>query len=177
MKARVTTRMMTRAALFGVLTLAFSFIRIPVGPVPVTLQTLAVLMAGLLLRPLTACLAMLLHMLLKIVIGGSTPFLSPGFGFILSFVVAAPLLSYLTRKRNKNRFDTVLNLIAVTFLIYLIGLLYMAFVLSCYLKQSITFERILMTGMIVFLPGDALKAFVAWFLAQRLKPLILNEKK
>ncbi len=169
---KVTTRMMTRAALFGVLTFVFGFIRIPVGPVPVTLQTLAVLMAGLLLKPPTACLAMLLHMLLKIVLGGASPFISPGFGFVLAFVIAAPFLSYLTNKRNETVVHTAINITAVTLVIYLFGLPYMAFVLRFYMNQTIYLGKILMTGMVVFLPGDALKAVLAWFLSRRLTPYL-----
>ncbi|HHX30124.1 MAG TPA: biotin transporter BioY, partial [Clostridiaceae bacterium] len=41
------TGRLTRAALMAVLTLAAGFIRIPAGPVPVTLQTLFVFMTGL----------------------------------------------------------------------------------------------------------------------------------
>ncbi|HHX19252.1 MAG TPA: biotin transporter BioY [Clostridiaceae bacterium] len=170
MKVKVTTRMMTYAALFGVLTFVFGFIRIPVGPVPITLQTLAVLMAGLLLKPATSCLAMLLHAFLKIILGGSSPFVSPGFGFVLAFVVASPLLSFLTQRNKGNCVRTALNIAAVTFLIYILGLPYMALVLRFYLNQTITFGNILMTGMVVFLPGDALKAVTAWFLAYRLTP-------
>lgn len=168
MKTKVTTRTMTRAALFGVLTFVFGFIQIPVGPVPVTLQTLGVLMAGLLLKPLTACLAMLLHMLLKIVFGGASPFVSPSFGFVLAFVVAAPFLAYLIQKRNEKRVDMVLNLVIVTLFIYVIGLPYMVLVLRYYMNQKLSFWNILMTGMVMFLPGDFFKAVLAWFLAHRL---------
>lgn len=168
MKMKVTTRMMTRAALFGVLTFILGFIQIPIGHVPVTLQTLAVLMAGLLLKPLTACLAMLLHMLLKIVLWGASPFVSPSFGFVIAFVIAAPFLSYLTQKRNEKRVSMVFNLVIVTFLIYLIGLPYMVLVLRYYMKQTLSFGNILMMGMVVFLPGDFFKAVLAWFLAHRL---------
>ena len=149
MKMKVTTRMMTRAALFGVLTFILGFIQIPIGPVPVTLQTLAVLMAGLLLKPLTACLAMLLHMLLKIVLWGASPFVSPSFGFVIAFVIAAPFLSYLTQNRNEKR-------------------VYMVLVLRYYMKQTLSFVNVLMAGMVVFLPGDFFKAVLAWFLAHRL---------
>lgn len=49
------TRNMMGAALFTALMIMSSYVTIPVGPVPVTLQTLMAQLAGFLLGPGTAC--------------------------------------------------------------------------------------------------------------------------
>lgn len=175
MRLHLTTRMITRAALFGVLTYVFSWIRIPVGPVPVTLQTLTVLLAGLLLKPSESFLAMLLHLLLKIILGGENPLLSPAFGFVIAFVIVAPLLSYLTQRRIDKPILMGVNIVIATCLIYLIGIPYMAMILRCYMNQRLSFGQILSMGMLVFLPGDAIKAVIAWFAALRLRPILFTE--
>ena len=48
---RKSTRFIARVALMAVVIMVCSLIRIPVGPVPITLQTFGVLLAGILLDP------------------------------------------------------------------------------------------------------------------------------
>ncbi len=167
-----TTKLIALTAIFGVLTFACGLIRIPVGPVPVTLQTMAVLLSGLLLKPFDAFLAMILHLVLKLVLSGEFSLISPSFGFVIAFVAAAPFLSFLTQKKEGSPKYMIIHILIATMLIYAIGLPYMAIILRFYLDKKIAVCQFLTMGMLVFLPGDLLKAAAAWFLATRLRPIL-----
>lgn len=164
---RLTTKEITFASLFGALSFVSGFFSIPVGPVPLTLQTMLVLLSGLLLTPGAAVLSQVLHLLLKLLLGGFQSFLSPSFGFLFGFILAAFCLSAWRQKRQGKVSYTLLAGVG-TALIYMIGLPYMAFILNVILGNSFNLQEILMMGMITFLPGDFLKAVAAVAIARTL---------
>ena len=51
---KLSTRDLTQISIFAALTFVSGFLSIPVGPVPITLQTLMVLLTGFFLRPTAA---------------------------------------------------------------------------------------------------------------------------
>ncbi len=85
---------------FCALTALAAQVRIP-GPgtdVPMTLQLLAVLLAGLMLRPAEAVASMALYVLcgtvgLGVFPSGSAGLLGPTGGYLLGFIAAAPLIA------------------------------------------------------------------------------------
>jgi biotin transport system substrate-specific component len=156
--------------LLGGLIFVGGLIRIPLGPLPFTFQTMFVLLSGLLLTPSAAAYATLLHLMLKIIFAGASAVLSPSFGFVLAFIPAAALLAYLTRVRGSSALQKAINLMLVSFLIYLIGLPYMVLVLGYVSGQTLTFHSIVFSGMLIFLPGDALKIVLALIVEGRLRP-------
>ena len=168
------TRALVLAAMMGGLIFVGGLIRIPLGPLPFTLQTLFVLLSGMLLEPSGALSATLLHLLLKLVFGGASSVLSPSFGFVLAFIPAAYVLSCLNKLRGRNVFEKAVNVAMASLLLYLIGLPYMALILRCISGQALTLQSILLSGMLVFLPGDALKAALALVLERRLRPVVVT---
>lgn len=167
-KMNADRRLYVLAALMGALTYVFSWIQIPIGPVPITLQTLGVLLAGFLLTPITAGLAMIVHLLLKFLLSGASIVLTPSFGFVLAFIVVAPLISYWTRER-KQRGTLITAAILGSVLLYVIGIPYMAWILNGWMGKNLGFMQILQIGMLPFLFGDFLKAALAVLLAPRLQ--------
>ena len=91
------TRNMMGAGLFTALIILSSYVTIPLGPVPVTLQTLMVLLAGFLLGPVWGLASVLVWMVLGCVglpvfnqgQAGIVMLAGPTGGFILSFPVVA----------------------------------------------------------------------------------------
>ena len=87
------------SALFAALTAAISPFKIPLGftPVPITLQTLAVLMSGAMLGPYYGALAMILYVVvgvlgLPVFAGGGSgigAILGPTGGYLMSYFIAA----------------------------------------------------------------------------------------
>lgn len=155
----VKTREMTRISMMAALTVVSSFMVIPLGPVAITLQSLFVLLTGLLFLPHLAFYAQLLAVVMTLLLKGPQIILGPSFGFLLSFIVVATLIAWLKTKEGwTNFYLLVLIGIGVT---YLIGTPYMAFVLNHVLNLQMTTWQILYSGVLIFLPGDFLKAFLA----------------
>lgn len=161
---------LTRSALFGLLTFFCGFIRIPIGPVPVTMQTLAVSCAAIFLDPMEATMAMLVHLLLKMLLtGGGALVLMPSFGFVLGFIFSAWAGSLLFRKApGKNLSQRLLlSLLAAGFLPYLLGLPYMAYILNTVQGLHFGGIKILQAGFLAFLPGDLAKVAMAYLITRK----------
>jgi biotin transport system substrate-specific component len=130
-----------------------AWIRIPLPftPVPLTLQTLPVLLAAFLVGRNRAMAGALLYMVFGL---AGAPVLAVGatfgatFGYLAGFV-AAPWVVLRFRR-------PVVGLIAATLVIYAFGATW----LSLYTGHSLSAAVLL--GVAPFLPGDALKAAVAY---------------
>ena len=178
------TKDMTLIAIMIGMLIICSQLAIPIGPIPITLQTLAVLMIGYLLTPKNAVLTIILYLLLGLIgfpifanfSGGLQAILLPSFGFALAFIPATYLQ---TRYLKNHNISQVKNLMIAglinTAITYLIGLTYMAFILNIYLNSSLNFMGILWIGFIPFVPGDIIKVVLAILLAKRLLPIIYKK--
>lgn len=172
----VKTSELTKISLLAALSFVSSFISIPIGPVPVTLQTLFVLLTGLILQPKSAALAQLIHLLLSLLIRGFQSFLTPSFGFLISFIFGAFIISYLFKKQQYTLKGSIWAVLVGSVVIYLIGLPYMAYILNVYMGLDYSTYQIMMTGMIVFIPGDAVKAATAVLTAKALYPILKKSR-
>ncbi|MDO5502254.1 MAG: biotin transporter BioY [Actinomycetia bacterium] len=152
------------AALIGVLGLVPP---VAIGlPVPITLQTMGVMIAGLVLGPRRAVLAVLVFLALVAVgipllsggRGGLAAFVAPTSGYLLGFVLGAFVTGWL-RDRLLPRLPIALAYIAAAIVggvlaIYLIGIPVMVW------RTGVS----PMAGL-VFLPGDIVKAILATLVA------------
>ncbi|MDL2210636.1 biotin transporter BioY [Desulfovibrio sp. OttesenSCG-928-O18] len=168
-------------ALMAALTAVGGMIAIPVGPlspVPITLQTMFVLLAGLILGPRGGALAMVLYMAagslgLPVFAGGKAGlavFLGPTGGFLLGFVPAAVFCGF-ARKDPLRSFGVILAFCAFATLITLVlGTLQLAAVLQVSISKAVA------VGVVPFLPGAVVKCLGATFIyrflaARRLIPV------
>lgn len=164
---KITVQELTHISLLAGLSFIGSLIAIPVGPVPITLQTLFVLVSGLILAPRAAMLSQVLHLLLVLLLQGFQSFLTPSFGFLFGFIIAAGVMAGLKNKKQPVN-DFILVLLG-TFLIYLIGTPYMALILNGWMDAGLSLSQILLSGMFLFLPGDFVKALLALAVAKSLE--------
>ncbi|MBI2101950.1 biotin transporter BioY [Candidatus Woesearchaeota archaeon] len=105
---------MVFAALFAALTGAVAWFKIPLPftPVPITLQTLMVLLSGSMLGPVYGALSMIVYLLLgtiglPVFAGGSSgvaALLGPTGGYLFSYPVAAFVIGYMLQKKKLNAF-------------------------------------------------------------------------
>lgn len=161
------TRILVFTALFAALTAVGAFLRIPVGPVPITLQFLFTAMAGILLGRRYGALSQLVYVLVGLVGipvftqgGGFGYVLQPSFGFLLGLVPCAWVIGKGSEKR-RTPWALALACAAGLALLYLVGVPYMALILNGYLGKGMDLAAILKAGMLPFLPGDALKIAAA----------------
>lgn len=150
---------------------------IPLWPVPITMQTFAVLLVGTALGPLRGALSMALYLLLGIVglpvfsdgSSGNLFALASG-GFIVGFVFAAPLVGWLAQREwDRKWLGTALSFLAGTVVMYAFGLPWLFASLDGYgagvwqdtMGYSSLLEATIGAGMLPFLLGDVLKALLA----------------
>ena len=152
---------------------------LPFTPVPITLQTLAVLLTGAALGSKRGAASMLLYILegaagLPVVAGGVGGFvhlIGPTGGYIWAVPIAAFIVGLLCERRLERRFLTsTLAMLPGTLIIYAIGVSWLAIFLHINIGQAFVF------GMLPFIPGDILKIVIAalllpgaWAIVRRTK--------
>ena len=130
-------------------------------PVPITGQTLGVLLAGTALGWRRAAAAMALYAVAGVAgvpwfAGHSSGYASASFGYILGFFLAATLCGYLAeRGADRSVLKSVPAMLAGEVVIYAVGMTWLA--LDLHLGASATIAA----GLTPFLAGDAIKAAIA----------------
>ena len=147
---------------FSLLTVIGAQVAIPVNPVPFTLQTMIVLLAGALLGPKNGAYSQLIYLAagaigLPVFAGGTLGigilFGTTG-GYLLAFPLGAFLTGYLVQK-YKSYIGVILSMIAGNLLIIFTGTL---FLFTFYLKNL---EEAIIAGAAIFTFWMALKIFAA----------------
>jgi biotin transport system substrate-specific component len=180
---KISTRDLIITSLFTALTAVGGFISIPLGPVPITLQTIFVVLSGLILGAKLGALSQIIYVILGLVglpifaggIGGLTSVVSPSFGFVIGFIAAAYVIGTLTEK-NKSLSAIIYSVVLGSFVIYLFGVPYFYFIFTSYLGKSINFYGALKYACLPFIPGDIVKVAIAIILAKKLLPMLKNMK-
>lgn len=139
--------------------------------VPITAQTLGVMLAGALLgarRGALACVVFLVLVaaglpLLASHTGGLGMFTGPRAGYLIGWPVGAFVIGWLTWKMvPRYRFwpGLVANILGGVVVVYLIGVPVLAWRIH-------SWSVALVKGLVIFLPGDLTKAVVAALVAQQ----------
>ncbi len=164
-------RLMMFSALLTSLTALGAFIKIPIAPypVPMTLQTGFVFLAGMLLPMREAFLSQAAYLLLGLMGipifahgGGIGYIFDPTFGYLLAFLFCAPLMSILYNKtlfKHKYMLFALLSIFLIL-LLQLCGVIYMAAISSVHLNTKLSFSKAIYLTLI-FLPLDMLKLLLA----------------
>jgi len=156
-------------------------IYLPWSPVPVTGQTFAVLLAGILLGRwwggislgAYAGLGMAGVPLFAGLNGGLGYLAGPTGGYVVGFILAALFLGHFTDKYVRSRsFLSMLGLMlfASFILIYIPGLLQLGLWLTLVKGEPVTLTSLLMMGAVPFLAGDITKAVLAAVIARGVTP-------
>ena len=169
----------TQIGIFTALTAVGAFISIPIGPVPITLQSFFILLSGIILGSKKAMFSQITYLLLGLIgfpifsgfSGGLQHIFKPSFGFIIGYVAAAYVTGKLTEKKTALQYLWAAVLTG-TLIIYTFGLPYMYYILNIMLNSNLSIVKILQLGMFAFIPGDMLKAVIIVFFAQKISPLL-----
>ena len=162
------------AALTGLLAQVKFYL--PFTPVPVTLQTFAVLLAGVMLGRWWGGAAMAAYAGLGI---AGVPWFAAGtsgfgatFGYLAGFVLAAMFIGYMTDKYIRARaFSRMFGLMAATsvLLIYIPGAVWLALWLGM-AGKTVTFASIMAMSVLPFIAGDIVKTMAAAAIAYAATP-------
>ncbi len=158
-------------------------IRIPLAwtPVPITGQTFAVLLSGVLLGRKWGGASMAIYAGLGFAgvpwfsnwQGGLGVIIGPTGGYIIGFILAALLIGYFTDTFiNCRRFFPMLGimLLANFVIIHGLGLLQLGLWLYLIQGEAVTFSNLLMMGSIPFIPGGVIKAVAAALITKAVTP-------
>jgi biotin transporter BioY len=146
---------------FTLLTAISAKLKIEIGTVPITGQTFAVLLSGALLGSRRGALSQIFYLLGGLAGipwfargGGIAYLMSPTFGYIIGFVLAAFFVGFLCERGFDRKIESaILVMLLGNILIYLPGLLWLA--------KFVGFERVLLIGFYPFIVGDLIKLFLA----------------
>lgn len=176
----MTVRGVVFSALFAALLVVLSFFAIPVGPVPIVLENLVVLLVGALLGPLYGFFSMFLIAVLVAVgvpllggHGGLGLILGPSGGYVVAWPFAALLVGLLVPRIKGNG---PLAYIKGFIWIELFGVLFVDAVGAPWLMHvlHLSVAKTLAQGFYIFLPGDTVKALIAtaiWMAVRRTYPV------
>lgn len=175
-------RMTAYSSLFAASIAVGAFIAIPVGPVPIVLQNMFVLLAGLLLGPKWGLASVAVYLLAGAVglpvfaggTGGLGRILGPTGGYLISYLPAVLVVGLISGKpglksSNLSKKRMIFDLTAMvcgSVIIYAGGVPWLKFV------TAMTWGKALSLGMLPFLIGDALKILAAIPIAKALRPII-----
>ena len=165
-------RGMVYASLFGALTALGAYIIIPLPPVPITLQTVFLGLAGTLLGGRLGALSQTVYLLLGIIglpvfAGGKAGLgvlFGPTGGYLIGFVAAAFVIGKLTAMKTRPGFAWLcFSIISGEAVMYGFGFLQLALVARLAPVQALA------VGLLPFLPGDGIKILLTAWVALKLQ--------
>jgi len=168
------TRLTVYTALFVALIACGAFISIPIGPVPIVLQNMFVLLAGLILGPVWGLGCIGIYLLiglagLPIFAGGTAgmgKLFGPTGGYLLGYLPAVYVTGLISKGMKKTMAGDIMALIAGSLIVYAAGVPWLKFAFS------MPWSKALAAGMYPFLIGDTLKVLAAAFIAKKIRPMI-----
>lgn len=157
------------AALFAALIVVLGFIAVPLpfSPVPVTGQTLAIMLAGSILTVRQAAMSVGTFLLLGAVgipvfaggAGGLGVLAGPRGGYLVGFLIGAIVIALINNRSSNILKIGAANIIGGIVVIYLIGVLWLNQVTGMGLEKAVV------AGMMPFIPGDLFKVAIATVVA------------
>jgi biotin transport system substrate-specific component len=171
----VKTKDLAYIALFAAITAVLGLVpAIQVGPVPITAQTLGVMLAGAILGARRGFLSQLLFLVLVAIGlpilpgggGGLAVFAGVTAGYLISWPIAAFVVGLLTERfwaRYNLAWGVLANVLGGIVVIYLIGVPVLAAVANLSPKAAIV------SGALPFLIGDGIKAVLAAAIAVQVR--------
>lgn len=144
-------------------------ISVPLWPVPITGQTLAVLLVGSSLGASRGALSMVLYAVLGLLglavfapqddgshLTGFLALTAPSFGYIVGFVLSAAVVGWIAeRSWDRRLLGAVLSFLGGTVVTFAVGMPWLAIVLGLDLPTTLAY------GLYPFVVGGILKALIA----------------
>jgi biotin transport system substrate-specific component len=172
-----STNTLARIGVFAAVIAASAFLRIPLGPVPLTLQSTAALLCGYCLGPSRGAAATLLYTGIGLAGlpvfttgGGPGAILSPTFGYILGFTACAFVVGFLAdRIRRRTALSAYLFMLGGLVCLYIPGVIWLYIVLRHISNAPPDIAVVLETGLAIPFAGDLLKTIPAAVIGPRIR--------
>ena len=175
-KTKISTRELTKMTLLTALLCISSYIIIPLpfSLASITAQTIIINLIAFLLKPKQAFTTISVFLLLGLIGipvfsgGGAGPskLFGPTGGYLLGYLIAATVISFLKGKDFNIKKCIFLSIVAGMPIIYILGAGYMEFL------TKMNFKALITTSVLPFIPLDILKCILAAFLAKILNRFV-----
>jgi biotin transport system substrate-specific component len=167
-------RMTVYASLLASLTAAGAYLAIPIGPVPIVLQSLFIFLSGLLLGSRWGVASVGVYLLAGALglpvfaggVGGIGRFAGPTGGYLLGFLPAVYVIGLITEKTRKCVVFDVFAMVCGSIIIYSCGVSWLK------ILTGMTLAKTMVVGIYPFILGDVLKIVAAVPIAKALRPVI-----
>ncbi len=170
-------RWIVLASLMAALTAVGAYIHVPIGPVPIVLSTLFVLLSGLLLGSHWGLASMGLYLLVGAIgmpvfyggKGGFAHFFGPTGGYLFGYVLASWVTGFISERSRGLMVLDILAVLVGSLTIYALGVPWLKMV------AHFSWQKALIVGLVPFLIGDAVKASAALILARAIRPVLKRQ--
>jgi len=167
-------KMTVYTSLFVALIAVGALIAIPIGPVPIVLQNMFVLLSAIILGPGWGLACISIYLLaglagLPVFAGGTSgigKLFGPTGGYLLGYLPCVLVTATISGKLGKKMPFDIIAMIIGSLIVYAAGVPWLK------LAASITYSKALAVGMYPFIIGDLLKIIVAAFIVKSLRPVI-----
>jgi biotin transport system substrate-specific component len=174
MTSSIQLKMTVYSSLFVALIAIGAFISIPIGPVPIVLQNMFVLLASIILGPLWGLASVAVYLViglagLPVFAGGTSgigKLFGPTGGYLLGYLPCVFITASISKGLGKKMSSDIIAMLIGSLIVYAAGVPWLKVV------TSMTFQKALAVGMVPFLIGDALKILAAAFIAKTLRPVV-----
>ena len=174
MSTATQLKMMVYTSLFVALIAIGALIAIPIGPVPIVLQNMVVLLAGILLGPAWGLACVAIYLLIGLVglpvfAGGTAgigKLFGPTGGYLLGYLPAVLVTGGISKALGNRLSADVIAMVMGSVMVYAAGVPWLK------MATGMTFERAMVVGMAPFVIGDVVKIAAAAAIAKALRPVI-----
>ena len=158
-----------------------SKISIPLGPIPLTLQTFSVFIVSLILGSFKSMIIFIIYIILGLIglpvfsSGGGFEYIyMPSFGFVIGFVFSSIVVG-LASKSNKFYLKYILGIIGLL-IINICGVLYMYLILNYHNGLNKDLLYIIEIGVAPFIIKDLFVVILSCLIYSRIKNIIYREE-
>lgn len=167
---------MVLCAMFSALIAVGAFIKIPLSPIPVTMQMFFVILSGLVCGSKYGAMSAVVYMMMGLCGvpvftegGGIAYIFKPTFGYILGFILGAFITGKIAEKSVK---PSVMRFISASvsgvIAVYAIGISYCFLISEFYIGASLNAKTLLLSCFAFIMPSDIVFCILASFLSVRL---------
>ena len=168
---KLTTKDMTETAVMAALLCVLGPFSIPLGPVPLSLATLGVMLSVYILGTIkgtTACLIYLVMGAIGLPVfsgfsGGFAKIAGPTGGYLIGYIFLALIAGWFIHRFENKVWIQFIGMCLGTIVLYAIGTAWLARI------TGITFSEALAAGVVPFVAGDLVKIVVSIFLGRAVK--------
>jgi len=174
MTSDIKLQKLVLASLLAALIAVGGYIAVPIGPVPIVLQNLFVLVAALLLGARWGAAAVAVYLLagacgLPVFAGGGGGIghlFGPRGGYLFGFLVAAWVVGTISEASGRRLILEIAGMVLGSLLIYAIGVPWLKTMLG------FSYGKALAVGMYPFIIGDLIKIAAAFAIVKSVRPLL-----